>query len=158
MSLLKKKKLKAEKKQQKKDARAIKKGKVPKDKKKKRLFGDMKPLEFLKLFMSVISEMAKSALKILRRTTFENFNLEVTVGGEDAAETALTYGEICAFTYPALGLLHANSKMKDPKVNIFADYQKEEVDVNFSSTAKIPLIMLVISVLWIVPRLIKNIR
>ena len=154
----KKKKLKAEKKQQKKDARAIKKGKVPKDKKKKRLFGDMKPLEFLKLFMSVISEMAKSALKILRRTTFENFNLEVTVGGEDAAETALTYGEICAFTYPALGLLHANSKMKDPKVNIFADYQKEEVDVNFSSTAKIPLIMLVISVLWIVPRLIKNIR
>jgi len=102
--------------------------------------------------------MGKSAVTILRRTTFKNFSLDVTVGGEDAAATAITYGKICSFTYPALGILHANSKMKNPKVNIVADYEKEKVDIEFSSTAKIPLIMLVISVLWIVPSLIKNIR
>lgn len=156
-----KKKIKAAKKEKKKElkeAKAVRRGKIPKEKKKKHLFGDMKPIEFLKLFASVISQMGKTARTILRRTTFKNFSLEVTVGGEDAAKAALTYGEICAFTYPALGLLHANSKMKNPKVNIFADYEKEETDVNFSSVAKIPLIMLVISVLWIVPSLIKNIR
>ncbi len=153
----KRKKLKAEKKQQKKDVRAIKKGKIPKEK-KKHFFGEIKPFEFLKLFMSVIVEMGKTAVTILRRTTFENFELKVIVGGEDAAKTALTYGEICVFTYPALGLLHANSKMKNPKVNIFADYQKEDVDVDLSSTAKIPLIMLVISLLWIMPSIVKNVR
>ena len=157
----KKRKLKAIKKQKKKeikDAKAVRKGKIPKEKKKKHLFGGLAPMEFLELMATIVAGMGKSAVTILRRTTFKDFNLDVSVGGEDAAVTAITYGKICSFTYPALGLLHANSKMKNPKVNIFADYQKENVDVNFSSTAKIPLIMLVVSLLWIVPSLIKNIR
>ena len=157
----KKRKLKAEKKQQKKDlkdAKAVRKGKIPKEKKKKHLFGGLSPLSFLELMSTIVVGMGKSAVTILRRTTFKKFDLDVTVGGEDAAKTALTYGEICSFTYPALGLLHANSKMKNPKVNIFADYEKEKTDVTFSSVAKIPLIMLVISLLWIVPSLIKAVR
>ena len=157
----KKRKLKAKKKQKKKelkDAKAVRRGKIPKEKKKKHLFGGLSPVEFLELMSTIVVGMGKSAVTILRRTTFENFNLDVTVGGDDAATTAITYGRICSFTYPALGLLHANSKMKNPKVNIFADYEKEKVDVSFSSTAKIPLIMLVVSLLWIVPSLIKNIR
>lgn len=154
----KRKKLKAQKKQEKKDSKAVKKGKIPKEKKKKHLFGEIKPLNFLRLMASVIGQMAKTAKTILRRTTFKNFNLEVSVGGEDAADSAIAYGKICSFTYPALGLLHANSKMKNPKVNIYADYQKEETEVYFSSRAKIPLIMLVISVLWIVPSAIKSLR
>jgi len=157
----KKRKLKKDKKQKKKelkDAKAVRKGKIPKEKKKKHLFGGLSPIEFLELTSTIVVGMGKSAVTILRRTTFKNFSLDVTVGGEDAAATAITYGKICSFTYPALGILHANSKMKNPKVNIVADYEKEKVDIEFSSTAKIPLIMLVISVLWIVPSLIKNIR
>ncbi len=118
--------------------------------------GKISSILFLKIMALTIIELGKCAVVVLRNANFKKFDLEVLVGGEDAAEAAMTYGEICSFVYPTLGLLHSVSKMKNPKINVFTDYDKKDVDVKFVFSVNIPLIILVVSRFKILTGAINN--
>ena len=157
---LQKKKEKKQKKKLKKEKKAQKKGKTTdktKESSVKKLLKHRGPTEFLELMAAVIGAMCRLALGILRRTKFTKFKLDIRVGGDDAADIAFEYGKICAVTYPALGLLYANTNMKNPTSNILADYNSPDTTVDFEAVAKLPIGLLVITVLSVLPKIIKEI-
>ena len=62
---------------------------------------------------------------MLRAVTVRHLHLELRVPGEDAAATAVHYGQVCAVAYPALTLLYAGMCIKDHTVRIGPDFAGE---------------------------------
>lgn len=74
--------------------------------------------------LRIVFDLIKEILNILKFCNAKKFELDIVVRGEDAAQTAIEYGECCAVAYPLLGAVFANVKInpKVPKVNIACDY------------------------------------
>ena len=70
---------------------------------------------------------------ILRYCTAKRFDVEVVCAGEDAAETAIHYGQCCAAVYPLAGALSA--AMKVPKkvrhLDIRCDFLGEKASFRY---------------------------
>lgn len=73
-----------------------------------------------------LAELLKTAAgRMLRAVTVRHLHLELRVPGEDAAATAVHYGQVCAVAYPALTLLYAGMRIKDHTVRIGPDFAGE---------------------------------
>ncbi len=88
---------------------------------------------------SLFIELLKLAPKtFLSRFHFHVAKLHITVGGDDAAKTAITYGAITGALYPLLEFLdrHSNLHRKNADIYIDVDYTAEKIkfdgDVAFS--------------------------
>lgn len=57
-----------------------------------------------------------AARRVLRAITVDRLRVEITVAGEDAADTALLYGRLCAVLYTAVGLLASLMRVRSPHV------------------------------------------
>lgn len=66
-----------------------------------------------------------AAGRMLRAVTVRHLRLELRVPGEDAAATAVHYGQVCAVAYPALTLLYAGMRIKERTVRIGPDFAGE---------------------------------
>lgn len=66
--------------------------------------------------------------KLLKHVKLKDFDLYVLVGGEDAAETAMLYGEVCAGVYPAMSVLLSLTNCRPPhgRVSVDLDYNTKE--------------------------------
>lgn len=59
----------------------------------------------------------------MRGVVVDEFNLDVAcVKKDDAAATAIYYGEVCAALFPLLGAVAAQCRMKKHDVNVYPDY------------------------------------
>lgn len=70
--------------------------------------------------------------KLLKHIKLKDFDLYVLVGGgEDAAEIAILYGEVCAGVYPAVSVLLGLTNCKSPhgRVSVDLDYSIKEPKV-----------------------------
>lgn len=108
---------------------------------------------FLKTFynnqgLSGVIELLNNCVKALKRFSvrfikraviIKKFHLDIHITEDDAAATALKYGKVCSALYPSLGFICSNMKVKDYKVNVFADYCGEKTTVEFvTKTAFVP--------------------
>ena len=76
-------------------------------------------------FLRELAVLAAGSLKkLFRHLVIADFSLDVSVGGEDAAETALTYGKLCAVIYPAVSVLVSQAKTKHYGVSVFPDFSE----------------------------------
>lgn len=75
---------------------------------------------------SFVKYIMSQAVKLFRRVTAEEFYLHITVGAQDAAETALAFGGICAAVYPARGMAEGIIKFRKSDVVIKPDYEAGE--------------------------------
>lgn len=80
---------------------------------------------------SVVKSLFSRIFGLLRKGIFTQFDLEISVGGEDAAETAMTYGQVCAGVYPLLSLLDSCMKFRKRKVDILCNYDSNRTTVAF---------------------------
>ena len=91
----------------------------PKEKKKQSLFGSLREQRgffgAVKFFADLGRLLGGGMVRIYRGVTVERFTLRASVCGEDAADTAIRYGEICCFAFPALSYLltHARRYRQD---------------------------------------------
>lgn len=153
----KKKRIRENKRFAKKKAKALKKGKKIVEKSAiEELLGGYSPTEFLSLLGTGIVELYHIAVWILKTITFTKFDLDVKVGGEDAADVAIDYGEICAGFYPAFGILYSNTNMKEHNVNICADYDADETTVDFSFRLRVSAIILIVIRYVFLPEIIRE--
>ena len=69
--------------------------------------------------------------KLLKHIKLKDFDLSVLVGGKDAAEIAILYGEVCAGVYPAVSVLLGLTNCKSPhgRVSVDLDYSVKEPKV-----------------------------
>ena len=81
--------------------------------------------------------------KLLSHFTIKKFDLLLTVGGEDAAETALTYGKLCGVVYPAVGTIVTACKCRRYGVTVQPGFGAPETQVEFEARGQIRLVFLV---------------
>lgn len=84
--------------------------------------------EVLKL---ALDSLGKPLKRILKRTIFAHLALRISVGGEDAAKTAIKFGLMNMAVGNALGWLDTFFMLKKPDdINITADFQSEETKID----------------------------
>lgn len=61
--------------------------------------------------------------RVLRSVTITRFQLEMRIGGEDAAAAAIRFGEVCAVLYPLLSVIACHLKVKQRQVELRPDFE-----------------------------------
>lgn len=94
------------------------------------------------------SDIAKIVLqnlpRIFKKIKFRKLKLDLTVATDDAANTAIRYGEFCAVLYPVLSLLQSIIDLKPHEINIKPDFDKTETEFKGAVIAKAPAIYFII--------------
>lgn len=110
-------------------AKKVKKAKQPADRKKKGGFSELASM--LKedgvgaavSYLTGIAALAKTAAgRILRAIVVDELALHLTIGGEDAAQTAIRYGKLCGAVFPALALLEGSMRVRRRDVRLSPDF------------------------------------
>lgn len=134
------------KKKAKKAAVSNKKGskKAKKESPVKRILKDRGLGGALKLLGRVAKLAGGAFSKILMGVRVTRFDLEILVGGEDAAAAAINYGKICAAVYPAVSLISQRTRSFRKNVSIQADFLSGKTVVYHKSRWVItPLLVLI---------------
>ena len=76
----------------------------------------------IKYFANILVIILKKLLWLIKHFKFKNFNFNLTIASENAANTAIEYGSVCACVYPVLSLLESALDFKTKKINISADF------------------------------------
>lgn len=97
-----------------------------------------------------VAELAKDALKdFFKHIIINRFMLSITILGNDAADTAIKYGKLCAAVYPAVGIITGAAKCKKCGIDLAPDFDKKsKASIYFDLKARI-------LALWIVGLIIK---
>ncbi len=82
---------------------------------------------------------------LLKTMKFKKVCLDLNIVGEDAAKTAIQYGEVCAVAYPVLSFFQSVANVKYKKINVKSDFESKEGSFTFSLTVNMQIIFLIIS-------------
>lgn len=96
---------------------------IIKEKKLKKIFG---------IVRNVGGVALKEAKKLFFRSVIDLVELSYLVVGEDAADTALKYGHLCAAVYPAMGALLTTARCKKHSVNLVPGFEAEKSNLNLT--------------------------
>lgn len=94
----------------------------------------------LELLKDVGSIAAGAGKKLFAHFTLKKFDLLLTVGGEDAAETALSYGKLCGVVYPAVGSIVTACKCRKYGVTVQPDFDASETQAELEARGQIRLV------------------
>ena len=94
----------------------------------------------IELINNCVAALKRFSVKLIKRAVIiKKFHLDIHITEGDAAATAIKYGKVCSGLYPSLGFICSNMRVKDYKVNVFADYCGEKTTVEFvTKTAFVP--------------------
>ena len=76
----------------------------------------------LELTRKLCSYLGSFLGDLFRSLVIEELYVDVRCAKQDAAETALYYGEVCSVLFPALGALASKCRMKKYDVNVYPDF------------------------------------
>lgn len=85
-------------------------------------------------------------LKVLFRFVwFKNVNLNLSVAGEDAAQTAIKYGAVCSVVYPVLSFFDSIANVKYKRINVQSNFDSKESEFDFSLDINLQILVLIIA-------------
>lgn len=131
---------KEEKKEEKPEEKKEEKPKPKKENFLKTFYNNQGLAGVIELLNNCVAALKRFSVKSIKRAVIiKKFRLDIHITEDDAAATAIKYGKVCSALYPSLGFICSNMKVKDYKVNVFADYCGEKTTVEFvTKTAFIP--------------------
>lgn len=88
--------------------------------------------------------LKSAAIRLIRTITVDKLNLNIIVASDDAAQTAIDYGKICAVIYPVQALIESTMRVRRRSINISTDFLRNSGE--FEGDIKIHVIP--IRVLW----------
>ena len=112
-----------------KKAAKLEKKKLTKEEKAQKKASQPKITDMISLFMELLGLLPRT---FLARFHFHIAKLHITVGGEDAAKAAITYGAITGALYPVLEFLdrHSNLHKKGADIYTCVDYTLEKTKID----------------------------
>lgn len=116
---------KEDKKDSKGDKKPKKKGKIGKKIKKDGV------LKTIKEYIEFAKKIAEKTRHLLKKVRVRDFKLRISVGGADAAWTAIEYGAVCAVVYPFLRYLYSIIDFRAKQVDIVSDFDNKESNITF---------------------------
>lgn len=151
-----------------KSAKKIKKQKKEKlTKEKDSSFKEIKKNPFKKMveedgFAAAISETCRLIKLLLNRlrillshTVIKKLRLSISVGGDDAADTAIQYGGVCAAVYPLVGIAASFVKLQGQQIDIAPDYSESKSEIKIAFTAKLRLFHILSAAIYAAVKYIK---
>lgn len=106
--------------------------------------------DFGELF-AIAKVLFKKAFWIARKIRIHHLEALVVVAEGDAAETAIQYGKVCAYVYPAFGMLGSFTDISNAKVEVRSDFDSDDSSFYFEAEIGVRLFFAVVaaaSVLW----------
>ena len=135
--------------------------KVPEEKKQS-FFGALKEQRgffgALKFFADAGRMLGGAAARIYCGIKIDLLVLHASISGDDAADTAIQYGRICAGAFPALSFLLSNTRGYDPvsprtkDIEIIPDFAGEGIRIYFIGEFTVFPILMIGNLLWAVIR------
>lgn len=118
------------------------------EEKKENFFVTLTKTKGLNAVVDILSEILRLvknfSSSVIRHLKMKSIKLDVTAGGEDAADTAVNFGNACSAVYPILGTLSGIITFIDiPQVNITVDYDKKETAASLYLHLKMRLIFII---------------
>lgn len=77
---------------------------------------------------------------VIRKIKFRDLILNICVSSDDAANTAIAYGEVCAVVYPVINLLDNVTTLTVKEVDVRTDFDKLSPDIEAAVILKTRLI------------------
>lgn len=90
-------------------------------------------------------KIAKLLSSLLKHFSFRKIFLNIIVATENAAQTAIEYGTVCAVVYPLAEFLNSVSDVKYKKIAISTDFNSTNPKMEFEFEAGTRVIFLLIS-------------
>lgn len=89
----------------------------------------------------VLASLLGEVKGLLKYCTVKKLHITAVCTGEDAADAALNYGQLCTVIYPFIGLVHSAMKVKKKakKLDIRCDYSGNEEAFRFNSVISVRL-------------------
>ena len=106
--------------------------------------------DFGELF-AVAKVLFKKVFWIAKKIRIHHLEALVVVAEGDAAETAIQYGKVCAYVYPAFGMLGSFTDISNAKVEVRSDFDSDDSSFYFEAEIGVRLFFAVVaaaSVLW----------
>lgn len=98
---------------------------------------------FVDFLKEVLGVAGKAVKRILKHTKISLFDLYMSVGGDDASDIAMQYGQISMVAYPTFSfILGSVKKCKKKGISIDCNYESLESVVNFEAKLRISPIFL----------------
>lgn len=95
--------------------------------------------------LSQAAETAKGAMSyIFNKLIVKSFVVDISVSAEDAASTAIRYGQVCAAVYPCAGVIVSNTRCRSYRVDIYPDFDsgaKTLVKADFKGKIKVVFLL-----------------
>jgi Ca2+/Na+ antiporter len=118
-----------------------------------------KGLNGLLHLLKALSNMAGSFFKkIFQHIRASKLSLHVAVADEDAAQTALLYGKVCAIVYPSFSMLTQTIKCKKFEVAVVPNFKSKKSEIQGSADIKIRVAILLAAVIQALLRYMKTIK
>ena len=76
-------------------------------------------------------------LYLLKKIKFKIFNLKISVGGADAAKTAISYGVISSAVYYVLGFIDSNVCLKIKEIDLSPNFNSHATKAEFKLKASL---------------------
>ncbi len=92
---------------------------------------------------------------IFSKAVINKFKLHITVAGDDAAATALTYSGVCALLYPAVAYLESIITFKEDDLKILCDYEGENPNIYLFVKIRVSLKTALFTVIKLIPKIKK---
>jgi hypothetical protein len=99
------------------------------EEKKFKIVNFKKFISFVQRMIKLVSGIIKD---ILKKSKINLLKIKIVVGSDDAAQTAIQYGEACAIVGSALGFIKAIMPIKKYNINITPDFTNAEFSLNLN--------------------------
>lgn len=113
---------------------------------------------FLVFVKEVMKILTSSALKLLKHVKVKELDIYAVAGGEDAASTAVLYGEACAVLYPAAGFVKELCRCKTIGVSVDANYNRKSSAVRCICRVSILPIWILVDGLALIYKLLPYLK
>jgi hypothetical protein len=111
------------------------------------LLKDYGVVETVRMMAQSASSLLQAIFHLLKKGKLKHFKGVFAIGGEDAADAALNYGQVCAVLYPVLGLASSYLTLIHPDLQLYCDYNRTDSDIRVSGVIHISVLRLPVAVL-----------
>ena len=106
-------------------------------------------------FLGEAARIAMGAVgRLLRCITVDKLLLEMRIAADDAADTAVRYGQVCGVLYPTLSALSGPVRVKKQSLRVEPNFLVEKSDVRLDVRLHVAVYRLAAAALWLLWRLI----
>ena len=100
------------------------------------------------LIQRIIGRASPHIKRIFKKIRLSNVVIDITVGGDDAAKVAISYGVHCSTIHSLVALLDSAVSFKADRISVRADFDLPESDYYLKGTLKLRLSTLLHSGIW----------